>query len=274
VETHRSFGRRRRGRRSDDALELAVGEETRLGEERTRALEALALDVDEAELVGRAKKTPERVLAHDHTGGALCPGALASAWAYRRELAAHASLGALLAAPTIAGAVIGAALMRITPARTFDAIVPVLVFAATLALLLQGLVARRADASAPPPSRGRTVAAAAIQFGVGVYGGYFGAAMGIVMLASLALLPGGLQTRIAIKNLLSAAANGVAAIYFLASGLIDTHAALIMVPAAVLGGFAGGHVARRAPPRAVRVLVIAIGLGVSALLAYRAITRR
>jgi len=205
---------------------------------------------------------------------ALCPGALASAWAYRRELAAHASLGALLAAPTIAGAVIGAALMRITPARTFDAIVPVLVFAATLALLLQGLVARRADASAPPPSRGRTVAAAAIQFGVGIYGGYFGAAMGIVMLASLALLPGGLQTRIAIKNLLSAAANGVAAIYFLASGLIDTHAALIMVPAAVLGGFAGGHVARRAPPRAVRVLVIAIGMGVSALLAYRAITRR
>jgi len=230
---------------------------------------------------------------------ALCPGALASAWAYRRELAAHASiesvpskgpgppamvraeqssaaphaLVALLAAPTIAGAVIGAALMRITPARTFDAIVPVLVFAATLALLLQGLVARRAGASAPPPSRGRTVAAAAIQFGVGVYGGYFGAAMGIVMLASLALLPGGLQTRIAIKNLLSAAANGVAAIYFLASGLIDTHAALIMVPAAVLGGFAGGHVARRAPPRAVRVLVIAIGLGVSALLAYRAITR-
>src|SRR5262245_44883229 len=108
---------------------------------------------------------------------ALCPGALASAWAYRRELSAHASLGALLSVPTIAGAVIGAALMRITPARTFDAIVPVLVFAATLALLLQGLVARRADAAAPAPSRARTAAAVAIQLAVGAYGGYFGAAM-------------------------------------------------------------------------------------------------
>jgi uncharacterized membrane protein YfcA len=204
---------------------------------------------------------------------AMCPGSLASAWAYRRELAAHGRLAVLLMPPTIVGAVIGAALMRLTPVRTFDAIVPVLVFAATLALLLQGLVARRADTSAPP-SRARTIAAVAIQIAIGAYGGYFGAAMGIVMLASLALLPGGIQTRIAIKNLLSAAANGVAAITFVASGLIDAHAALIMVPAAMLGGFAGGHVARRTPPRAVRALVVAIGLGVSTLLAYRALARR
>ena len=114
----------------------------------------------------------------------------------------------------------------------------------------------------------------AIQLAVGTYGGYFGAAMGIVMLASLALLPVGLQPRIAIKNWLSAAANGVAAVYFVASGLIDPHAALIMVPAAMVGGFAGGHAARRAPPAVVRALVAAIGLGVSALLAYRAFARR
>jgi len=98
--------------------------------------------------------------------------------------------------------------------------------------------------------------------------------MGIVMLASLALLPVGLQPRIAIKNWLSAAANGVASIYFVASGLIDWHAALMMVPAAMVGGFVGGHAARRAPPAVVRALVAAIGLGVSALLAYRAFARR
>lgn len=208
---------------------------------------------------------------------AMCPGSLASAWAFRRELAAHHSFAALLSVPTIVGAVIGAALMRRTPVRTFDAIVPVLVFAATLALLLQGLIARRAataPASAPARSRGGTAAAVAIQLAVGTYGGYFGAAMGIVMLASLALLPVGLQPRIAIKNWLSAAANGVAAVYFVASGLIDAHAALIMVPAAMVGGFAGGHAARRAPPAVVRALVAAIGLGVSALLAYRAFARR
>jgi len=206
---------------------------------------------------------------------AMCPGSLASAWAYRRELTAHAAPAALLSAPTIVGAVVGAALMRITPVRTFDAIVPVLVFGATLALLLQGLIARRANAASPaPPSRGRMATAVAIQLAVGTYGGYFGAAMGIVMLASLALLPVGLQPRIAIKNWLSAAANGVASIYFVASGLIDWHAALMMVPAAMVGGFVGGHAARRAPPAVVRALVAAIGLGVSALLAYRAFARR
>jgi len=206
---------------------------------------------------------------------AMCPGSLASAWAYRRELKAHAAPAALLSVPTIIGAVIGAALMRITPVRTFDAIVPVLVFGATLALLLQGLIARRANAASPaPPSRGRMATAVAIQLAVGTYGGYFGAAMGIVMLASLALLPVGLQPRIAIKNWLSAAANGVASIYFVASGLIDWHAALMMVPAAMVGGFVGGHAARRAPPAVVRALVAAIGLGVSALLAYRAFARR
>jgi hypothetical protein len=204
---------------------------------------------------------------------AMCPGSLASAWAYRRELGSHGSFAALLSVPTIVGAVVGAALMRRTPVRTFDAIVPVLVFGATLALLLQGLIARRA-AAAPAPSRARTATAVAIQLAVGVYGGYFGAAMGIVMLASLALLPVGLQTRIAIKNWLSAATNGVAAVYFMASGLIDGHAALIMVPAAMVGGYAGGHAARRAPPAVVRALVAAIGLGVSALLAYRALAHR
>jgi uncharacterized membrane protein YfcA len=206
---------------------------------------------------------------------AMCPGSLASAWAYRRELTAHASPAALLSVPTIVGAVIGAALMRITPVRLFDAIVPVLVFGATLALLLQGLIARRANAASPAaPSRGRMGAAVAIQLAVGTYGGYFGAAMGIVMLASLALLPVGLQPRIAIKNWLSALANGVASIYFVASGLIDGRAALMMVPAAMVGGFIGGHAARRAPPAVVRALVAAIGLGVSALLAYRAFAHR
>jgi len=207
---------------------------------------------------------------------AMCPGALASAWAYRRELGARRSLAALLSVPTIVGAAVGAALMRRTPVRTFDAIVPVLVFAATLALLLQGfLTRRRRDNDAPaPPSRARTAAIVAAQLLVGVYGGYFGAAMGIVMLALLSALPGDIHGRVAVKNALSAAANGVASIYFIAAGLIDAHAAVIMVPAAVVGGFAGGLAARRASARVVRAAVVAIGLGVSALLAYRALAPR
>ncbi len=204
---------------------------------------------------------------------AMSPGSFASAWAYRRELATERSLAALLCAPTIVGAAIGAALMRLTPERTFDAIVPLLVFGATLMLLLQGVLGRRGQA-APPRSRARVTALVAAQLLVGVYGGYFGAAMGIVMLALLSLLPGDMHPKIAVKNLLAAVANGVASIYFVASGLVDPHAAVIMAPAAIVGGFAGGHLARRASPRVIRLLVAAIGLGVSALLGYRAVVGR
>jgi uncharacterized membrane protein YfcA len=201
---------------------------------------------------------------------AMCPGSLASAWAYRRELAADRSMAALLLPPTIVGAALGAALMRVTPVRTFDALVPVLVFGATLALLLQGVIVRRPEPVAAR-SRGRTIAVVGIQLLIGAYGGYFGAAMGIVMLASLALVSSRMQARIALKNLLAAVANGVASVYFIVSGLVDARAALLMVPAALAGGFAGGHLARRASPRVVRMLVVAIGLGVSALLGYRAL---
>jgi len=163
--------------------------------------------------------------------------------------------------------------MRLTPVRTFDAIVPLLVFGATIALLFQGLTGRRAEAPRAP-SRARLAAAMGAQLLVGVYGGYFGAAMGIIMLALLALLPGDIQSRVGLKNAVSAVANGVAAVYFIASGLVDPHAGLIMVPGAIAGGFVGGHAARRASPRAIRMMVIAIGLGVSALLAYRAFSIR
>jgi uncharacterized protein len=203
---------------------------------------------------------------------AMSPGSLASAWAHRRALAAQGSPAALLSVPTVVGAAAGAALMRLTPERLFDAIVPLLVFGATLALLLQGLTSRRTEA-ARPPSRGRLIAIAGAQLLVGVYGGYFGAAMGIVMLALLSALPGDIHGRVAVKNLLGAVANGVAAVYFVTSGLVDRGAALIMVPAAIAGGFLGGVIARRASPRLVRALVSAIGLGVSALLGYRAFVR-
>ena len=168
------------------------------------------------------------------------------------------------------GAAVGAALMRLTPERTFDAIVPVLVLGATLMLLLQGVLGR-GGAPARPRSRARMGALVGAQLLVGVYGGYFGAAMGIVMLALLSLLPGDMHPKIAVKNLLAAVANGVASIYFVASGLVDPHAAVIMAPAAIGGGFVGGH---RASPRAIRLLVAAIGLGVSALLGYRAVVGR
>jgi uncharacterized membrane protein YfcA len=118
------------------------------------------------------------------------------------------------------------------------------------------------------------MAGIAVQFAVGLYGGYFGAAMGIVMLAVLALIaPGDIHHRNGVKNLLAALINGCASIYFALSGLVDWRAALLMAPGAIAGGFIGGQLARRASARVVRGIVVAIGLCLSALLGYRAYFR-
>jgi uncharacterized membrane protein YfcA len=210
---------------------------------------------------------------------AMTPGSLSSAWAYRRELRAARPLVWLLAGPALAGGVVGAIILHHTSARLFDRIVPWLVLGATLLILFQGRRAgRRPETEGPRvtpagggPSRGRKLAAVACQLGVGIYGGYFGAAMGIVTLGFLGLLvPDDVQRRNAIKNLLAALINGVASIYFVAVGLVSLRPALLMTAGAVTGGFAGAALARRASPRAVKGLVVAIGLALSALLAYRA----
>jgi uncharacterized membrane protein YfcA len=205
---------------------------------------------------------------------ALVPGSFASAWAYRRELGAARRAAALLALPALVGGWLGAVILHHTPVRLFDAVVPWLVLGATLAILFQRRVAAPGGVTPRAPSRKRTAAALAGQLLVGVYGGFFGAAMGIVMLAFLPLvIPESIQQRNAVKNLLAVLINGVAAIYFLAVGLVSRPAALLMAGGAVAGGFVGGHLARRAPASVVRAVVVAIGLGLSALLAYRAYAR-
>jgi uncharacterized membrane protein YfcA len=204
---------------------------------------------------------------------AMMPGSLASAWAYRREIAASARLVRLLALPAVVGGVAGAILLHATPVRVFDAIVPWLVLGATLVLLFQRRVGG-ARPSAPPSaasSHRRELVAVGCQLAVGVYGGFFGAAMGIITLAFLSLVMAeDIHHRNALKNLLAALINGVASIYFLWARLVSGRAAVIMIAGAVLGGFVGGHLARRTPARVVRTLVIAIGLALSALLGYRA----
>jgi uncharacterized membrane protein YfcA len=204
---------------------------------------------------------------------AMMPGSLASAWAYRREIGASARLVRLLALPAVVGGVAGAILLHATPVRVFDAIVPWLVLGATLVILFQRRVGDAGPASPPAvtSSRRRELVAAGCQLAVGVYGGFFGAAMGIIMLAFLSLVMAeDIHHRNALKNLLAALINGVASIYFAWVRLVSGRAAMIMIGGAVVGGFVGGHLGRRTSARVVRTLVVAIGLGLSALLAYRA----
>jgi uncharacterized membrane protein YfcA len=111
----------------------------------------------------------------------------------------------------------------------------------------------------------------ACQLLVGLYGGFFGAAMGIVTLGFLGLvMPDDIQHRNGVKNLLAALINGVASIYFVWAGLVNARAALLMTAGAVGGGLVGGQLARRASPRVVKGVVVTIGLTLAVLLAVRA----
>jgi uncharacterized membrane protein YfcA len=208
---------------------------------------------------------------------ALSPGSLASAWAYRRELGAEWRLAVALAGPALLGGWLGALILRHTSPRTFDVLVPWLVLGATLLILVQGTrksLPLPAPAVRPAPKSKRLAVVMLCQLGVGIYGGYFGAAMGIIMLAFLAVvLPEDIQRRNALKNFLAVVINGTASVYFVASGLVDVRAGAIMMAGAITGGFAGGRLARRASARVVRNIVVAIGFGLSLLLGWRAFAK-
>jgi len=218
------------------------------------------------------------VIANATNAVAMTPGSLAAGWAYRRFLGEKARLCAWLMLPAAIGATLGAIILRHTKPSLFEAIVPWLILGATLVILLQQLglsVSAKAPLSPEAVNAQRRLALIMFfQLLVGVYAGYFGGAMGIIMLAYLSLL-GGMEIHQmnAIKNLLAALMNGVASIYFVACGMVDPRGALLMTAGAVSGGFIGARIARRVKPRVVRWTVIVIGLSLSAIFALRYFTK-
>jgi uncharacterized protein len=206
---------------------------------------------------------------------ALTPAALAAAWGYRRELARDRRVLRLLVLPSLLGGLMGSGLLLVTPQRVFDAAVPALVLLATLLLFWQNLrpprPAAQGDAAALDfqlPSRPWVVFA--MQLLVGVYGGYFGAGIGIMMLALLSTFSGGadIHRMNGVKSVLGGLINGVAAVVFLVAGAADATAGAIMMAAAVLGGVLGASVARRVNPKTIRWFVVALGLTLTAKLAW------
>ena len=214
------------------------------------------------------------VIANATNAVAMTPGSLAAGWSYRRFLGEKARLTAWLLLPAAIGATLGAIILRHTKPSLFEAIVPWLILGATLVILLQQLgLTMSAKATLTPEAVNAPRRFALIMFFqllVGIYAGYFGGAMGIIMLAYLSLL-GGMEIHQmnAIKNLLAALMNGVASIYFVACGMVDPRGALLMTAGAVAGGFIGARIARRVKPRIVRWTVIVIGLSLSAIFAVR-----
>ena len=204
---------------------------------------------------------------------ALWPGSLGGIWGYRAVLAGAWPWAWRFALPSVVGGLAGALLLLRTPPGRFAALAPWLVLVATLLFAAQGPVlarlrARRGAgaAGAPPPAAPDgdprlSPPGLVLQLLTAVYGGYFGAGIGILMLATLGLLGFTQIHRMnGIKNWGALCINAVAATTFAVSGLVHWPVALVMAVAAMLGGAAGARVAQRVAPGAVRGIVIGIGL--------------
>jgi len=193
---------------------------------------------------------------------ALWPGSFGSIWAYRGELADAREWLRWFTLPSLAGGGVGAVLLLYTSASLFDEIVPFLVLGATLLFLLQQRVTRRVSAAAggqevlPRPSWRFLVA----QFGVAVYGGYFGAGIGILMLATLGAMGfTNIHRMNGLKNWGGLCINAVAAATFAFSGIVNWPVAVAMAAGGLAGGYGGARLALYVGQKWVRRAVVVIG---------------
>lgn len=202
------------------------------------------------------------VVANATNTVALSPGALAAMYALRRDLPAAWPWIRVLLPSSLLGGLVGAALLLVTPSKVFAAIVPFLILFATALFAFQAPVQRmlKRDVTVEPvPSRHPGILAS--QFVVGIYGGYFGAGLGIMMIAGLSVIGiSSLFQVIVIRNVCSLAANGIAALYFIAGTAVSWPHVGVMVIGQVLGGYAGARLAKVLPAVVVRRVVVGIGL--------------
>ncbi len=198
---------------------------------------------------------------------ALWPGAVSSMIGYRARLQGLRRWALVFAIPSLAGGAVGAWLLLQTPESRFEKIVPWLVFGATLLFALQGPLTRRFH-----PAAGRNgqedftprhgAAALATQFLVGIYGGYFGAGIGILMLAVLGFMGfSDIHRMNGLKNWGGLCMNFMAAAMFSVSGIVNWAVALAMAVGAIVGGYLTARLAQRIPQPFVRRAIIVIGFG-------------
>ncbi|HZP54535.1 sulfite exporter TauE/SafE family protein [Actinocrinis sp.] len=210
------------------------------------------------------------VLANVTNTVGLVPGVISGVHGYRRELQGQRARLLLLGSASVLGGVTGAILLLTLPAGAFKAIVPALILIALALVIAQPVlarwVARRQAARGGRGEAGRANAAGGpvlwtLVFGTGVYGGYFGAAQGVILIGLLGIaFTDTLQRLNAAKNVLAALVNGVAAVIFIASTHIAWGAAGLIAAGSILGGQLGARIGRKLPPTALRVVIVCVGI--------------
>jgi len=197
---------------------------------------------------------------------ALWPATISSFWGYRDEVGASSRhLLVPLIILGLIGGLLGSILLLVTPTRVFDRVIPFLVLTATLLFVSQERISAwlRAHSGAPVDENAVPRLAPAtllLVFGTAVYGGYFGAGIGIVTLAALGLIGmRNIHQMNGIKNIYAMCTNGIAAAVFITRGLVDWRIALLMAVGSIFGGYSGAGIARRIGQKNVRKLVIGLG---------------
>jgi len=205
----------------------------------------------------------------------LVPGGVSGSFGYRREMAGRRALVVRVAVTSATGALVGAALLLALPSTTFDRVVPFLVLlSATLVglqPLISGALRRRAERQGLTPVVREVMGPrlTAVSSLVGVYGGYFGAAQGVLLLAFLGLgLDVGLQTANGLKNVAVLSANVAATVVFVFFSPLDWAVVGLIAAGSLVGGWLGAHLGRRLPPLVFRIVVVVFGyvVGIELLL--------
>lgn len=198
---------------------------------------------------------------------ALWPGSLSSAFAFKSYWEDVKKELALMVPGTIVGAILGAWLLTATPQAAFDIAVPILIGLATLLLAFQAQI-KKMGSGKKLPGWG----AATLQFFVALYGGYFGAGMGILMLGVLGVhAEGDIHRHNAIKNLLAVIINIVASTILLVQGLVNPIAAGCVMAGGILGGFLSGWMSQKVKADALRWAIVVYGVVMTIVFAVRAI---
>lgn len=198
---------------------------------------------------------------------ALWPGSASGALGFHKYFSETKDQLKALLPPTILGAILGSYLLVVTSSKLFDAVVPFLILGATLLLAFQGKIKAYAEKS---EFKLKPWQVAILQFLVSLYGGYFGAGMGIMMLAVMSLYEGmDLHRLNAIKNWLAVVINMGASVILLSKGLVDLKYALAVMVGALFGGYVSAHFAQKIKPEVLRPWIVVYGFVMVAYLFWR-----